>query len=75
MADKIRGNEVWWKSEKGNVAVVYSKFDLGKKYQVLRRVRDDAGWSLGWRFEEAFDSPVQALNYWLKSADLPVLVD
>ena len=75
MAEKIRGNEIWWKSEKGNVAVAYSKFDLGKKYQVFRKVRDDAGWPLGWRFEEAFDSPLRALEYWENAADLPVLVN
>ena len=71
MADKIRGNEIWWKSENGNVAVTYSVFDLGKKYKVFRKVRDDAGW----RFEDALDSPVRALGYLEKAVDLPVVAN
>ena len=72
---KIFGKEVWWLSDRENVAVAYSTFDFGKRYHVYRRVRDDAGWALGWRFEEAFDSGLQALNYWKNAADLPSLVN
>ena len=36
---KIRGNEVLWLSEKGNVAVIYAQFDLGAKYKVFCRER------------------------------------
>ena len=32
---KIKGNEVLWLSEKGNVAVAYAQFDLGAKYKVF----------------------------------------
>ena len=36
---KIRGDEVLWLSEKGNVAVTYAQFDLGEKYKVFRKVK------------------------------------
>lgn len=36
---KIRGNEVLWLSEKGNVAVTYAQFDLGAKYKIFRKVK------------------------------------
>jgi len=75
MDEKIRGKEVWWKSEKGNVAVVYDAFGLGMKYHAYRKVRDDAGWALGWRYEKSFESPIHALSYFEKSVDLPILAN
>ena len=43
---KIRGDEVLWLSEKGNVAVTYAQFDLGEKYKVFSKVKygDDSIW-------------------------------
>ncbi len=73
MAGKIRGKEVWWKSENENVAIVYDVFGLGMKYHAYRKVKDDAGLALGWRYEQSFESPVHALGYLKKTVDLPVL--
>lgn len=34
---KIKENEVLWLSEKGNVAVAYSQFDLGENIKFIAR--------------------------------------
>lgn len=34
---KIKGNEVLWLSEKGNVAVVYAQFDMGKNIKYTEK--------------------------------------
>ena len=72
---KINGRDVWWKSEKENVAVTYSADDLGKKYVAYRRVRDDAGWALGWRYAAAFEFPGEAFDFLNKTPDVPAMVN
>lgn len=58
---KIKGNEVLWLSEKGNVAVVYAQFDMGKKYQIYRKVRYDE--KSIWEFCNAFGTQGEATRY------------
>ena len=58
---KIRGNEVLWLSEKGNVAVVYAQFDLGEKYKVFRKVK--YGDNSIWEYNIGFGTQGEAINY------------
>ena len=55
---KIKGNEVLWLSEKGNVAVAYAQFDLGAKYKVFRKVK--YGDNSIWEYNNAFGTQGEA---------------
>lgn len=72
---KINGNEVLWLSKEENVAVVYAQFDMGKKYQVRRKIRywREAGGSNNyWEFGIAFETFGEAFNYAKKMNDSDV---
>lgn len=58
---KIRGDEVLWLSEKGNVAVAYAQFDLGEKYKVYSKVRYDEN-SI-WEYRIGFGTQGEAIRY------------
>lgn len=58
---KIKGNEVLWLSEKGNVAVAYAQFDLGKKYKVSRKVK--YGDNSIWEYNNSFGTQGEAIRY------------
>lgn len=58
---KIRGDEVLWLSEKGNVAVTYAQFDLGEKYKIFRKVK--YGDNSIWEFDNAFGTQSEATRY------------
>lgn len=58
---KIRGDEVLWLPEKGNVAVAYAQFDLGEKYKVFRNVK--YGNNSVWEYNIGFVTQVEAIKY------------
>lgn len=58
---KIKGNEVLWLSEKGNVAVAYAQFDLGEKYKIYRKVK--YGDNSIWEFSISFGTQSEATRY------------
>ena len=58
---KIKGNEVLWLSEKGNVAVSYAQFDLGAKYKVFRKVK--YGDNSIWEYNNSFGTQGEAIMY------------
>ena len=58
---KIRGDEVLWLSEKGNVAVAYAQFDLGWKYKVFRKVK--YGDNSIWEYNISFGTQGEAIRY------------
>ena len=58
---KIRQNEALWLSNKGNVAVKYSQFDLGKKYKIYRKV--NYGDNSVWEYNNAFGTQGEAISY------------
>lgn len=64
---KIRGDEVLWLSDKENIAVVYSQFDLGEKYKVFRKVK--YGDNSIWEFNNAFGTQGEATSYAKKFLD------
>lgn len=73
---KIKGNEVLWLSENGNIALTHSQFDLGAKYKVLRKVKykleDDDGYNEMWEYNNAFATHGEALNYAKKMNDFDI---
>lgn len=58
---KIKGNEVLWLSNKGNVAVAYSQFDLCEKYKVYSKVR--YGENSMWEYRIGFGTQGEATSY------------
>lgn len=71
----VKGNEVLWMSENGNIALTYSQFDLGAKYKVLRKVkyeREDGEHNEAWESVNAFTTQGEALNYAKKMNDCDV---
>ena len=58
---KIRGDEVLWLSEKGNVAVTYAQFDLGEKYKIFRKVK--YGDNSIWEYNISFGTQGEAIKY------------
>ena len=58
---KIKGNEVLWLSEKGNVAVAYAQFDLGEKYKVFHKVK--YGNNSIWEYNNSFGTQGEAIRY------------
>ena len=58
---KIRGDEVLWLSEKGNVAVTYAQFDLGAKYKVFHKVK--YGDNSIWEYNISFRTQGEAIRY------------
>jgi len=68
---KIRGMEVYQKSNQGNYAVCYAAFDLGMKWKLYNKVVDNSGDFAGWKYVNAFESITQAVKYMNMTADLP----
>lgn len=64
---KVKGNEVLWRSENGNVAVAYSQFDFGEKYKVYRKVK--YGDNSVWEYNIAFGTQGEAISYAKKIFD------
>lgn len=58
---KIRGDKVLWLSEKGNIAVTYSQFDLGGKYKIYRKVK--YGDNSVWEYNNTFGTQGEAISY------------
>ena len=58
---KIRQNEGLWLSNKGNVAVKYSQFDLGEKYKIYRKV--NYGDNSVWEYNNTFGTQGEAISY------------
>lgn len=58
---KIRKNEVLWLSNKENVAVTYSQFDLGGKYKIYRKVK--YGDNSVWEYNNTFGAQGEAISY------------
>lgn len=54
------GQEIW-KSEKENVLVFYSQFDMGLKYKVYRKVSYDGSVKL--EFVNSFPTQYMAVNH------------
>lgn len=67
---KIKGNEIYWLSDKDNVAIVYSQFDLGAKYKVYRKAK--YGNNHHWDYVTAFGFYGEALEYAKKIYDVEV---
>lgn len=67
---KIRGNEVLWLSEKGNVAVTYAQFDLGAKYKIFRKVK--YGDNSVWEFNNAFGTQGEVTKYAKQILDVEI---
>lgn len=67
---RIKGNEVLWLSEKKNVAVAYSQFDLGEKYKVYSKVR--YGENLMWEYRIGFGTQGEAIKYAEQILDVEV---
>lgn len=67
---KINGNVVLWKSDKENVAVAYSQFDLGEKYKVYRKVK--YGDNSIWEYSIGFGTHGEAVNYAGKILDIEI---
>ena len=67
---KINGNVVLWKSDKENVAVAYSQFDLGEKYKVYRKVK--YGDNSIWEYSIGFGTYGEAVNYAGKILDIEI---
>ena len=67
---KIKGNEVLRLSNKGNVAVAYSQFDLGEKYKVYRKVRYDE--NSMWEYSIGFGTQGEATRYAERILDVEV---
>lgn len=67
---KIRGDEVLWLSEKGNVAVTYAQFDLGAKYKIFRKVK--YGDNSVWEFNNAFGTQSEAIGYAKQILDVEI---
>ena len=70
---KIKGNEALWKSEKGNVAVAFSQFDMGDKYKVYYKVSYLPENFETWEFLIAFATIGEAVSYAGKIYDEPAL--
>ena len=72
---KIRGDEVLWLSENGNVALTYAQFDLGAKYKVLRKVKyelEDGEYNEVWEYNNSFTTQGEALSYAKKMNDCDI---
>lgn len=67
---RIKGNEALWLSEKKNVAVAYSQFDLGEKYKVYSKVR--YGENSIWEYKISFGTQGEAIKYAEQILDVEV---
>ena len=67
---KIRGDEVLWLSEKGNVAVTYSQFDLGEKYKIFHKVK--YGDNSVWEYNIGFGTQSEATRYAERISDIEI---
>lgn len=71
---KIKGNEVMWLSPKVNVAVTYSQFALGAKYNIYRKVKYecDYGYKEVWEYSDSCNTYGEAITAAKKYNDLEV---
>ena len=72
---KIKGLEVYWMSEKQNVAVTYNRFGLGSRYNLYHKaVFEKWCGDLGchWEYVTSFDTLGEATRYARKVPDIPV---
>lgn len=67
---KIRGDEVLWLSEKGNVAVTYAQFDFGEKYKIFRKVK--YGDNSVWEYNIGFGTQSEATRYAERISDIEI---
>ena len=58
---KVRDYKELWKSDKENVFVFYSQFDMGKKYKVYRKVSYDGFFRA--EYVDSFCTMSEAINY------------
>ena len=67
---KIKENEVLWLSNKGNVTVAYSQFDLGEKYKVYSKVkyRDNSIWE----YNISFGTQGETIKYAKQILDVEI---
>ena len=71
---KIKGQEVMWKSEAGNVAVTYCAQDMGNKYKVYHKVKYDPNTPITrWAYAYAFGTLSEATKCAMKIPDDVVL--
>lgn len=64
---KVKDYKELWKSEKENVFVFYSQFDMGAKYKVYRKVSYDG--NIRAEYLIAFESLGKAVEYAKKVVD------
>lgn len=69
---KIKGKEVLWKSEKENIAVAFSQFDMGDKFKVYRKIYYSSKNSI-WEYVIAFGTMGEAVMYAGKIYDEKVM--
>ena len=70
---KIKGNEILWKSENGNIAVAFSKFDMGDKYKIYQKILFVPENLESWDFLISFGTMGEAVSYAGKIHDEPAL--
>jgi hypothetical protein len=66
---KVKGNEVLWQSENGNVVVAYSVFDFGNKYKIYRKICYEPDNIICWEFTNCFATMGEAVSYARKIFD------
>lgn len=67
----IKGKEIMYTSNNGNISVAYAKDDLGEKYKVYRKVRYDE--NLVWEYVIGFNNQCEALKYVGKMLDVVIV--
>ena len=65
---KFKEQDVYWRSESGNVAVVYNKDSMGNKWGIYQRVlyeqyENPKDFRPAWEYVTSFDGEFDAIRY------------
>ena len=65
----FKEHDVLWRSDGGNVVVVFNYFDMGCKYKVCRKVTRMPSGHTSWEYVIAFGTMGEAVGYAKKIYD------
>lgn len=74
---KVRGREVYWTSDNGNIVVTYDTFGLGSRFVIYRKVfrqnqNDLENFTSSWDYVISFTFVGEAYEYARKMNDVSV---
>ena len=72
---KVRGLEVLWESERGNIVIAYNRGDAGGQYKVLCKVlyeQEDSTFAPYWVYYASFGTLSEGIRYAEKIYDYAV---